>query len=184
MGSGTSSHWGRVPQNIKTTWKRSNFCFSFWQFSTLCLELPACPDSNRRSCPDKELFPWQSKGNLSLELGMQSFILGQRSKPRLFVLHCERLFYIVPIHIPSVQGMGTVLCASSHSTAGIAALRAWGTQSFGHLDICSRKRRPQPEHSLCHVNYCFYLKFHWQSRKMPFRQSKMPMHGGLLESIK
>lgn len=62
----------------------------------------------------KGLFPWRSEGNLSLELGMQSFVLGQRSKPRLFVLHCERLFYTVPIHSPSVQGMGTLICANSH----------------------------------------------------------------------
>lgn len=62
----------------------------------------------------KDSFPWRGEGNLALELGMQSFVLGQRSKPRLFVRHCESLFYIVPIHSPSVRGMGTGICASSH----------------------------------------------------------------------
>lgn len=132
----------------------------------------------------KGSFPWQSEGNLSLELGMQSFILGQRSKPPLFLLHCERLFYFVPTHTPSVQGMGTVPVPAHTGAAGVTALKAGGTQSLGTSGYLQQKGKNRPEHSLCHVNYCFYLKFHWQSRKMPFRQSKRPVHGGLLESIK
>lgn len=76
--------------------------------------LPLLPTAIGGPVQTKGLFPRRSKGNLSLGLGMQSFVLGRRSKPRLFVLHCERLFYIVPIHSPSVRGMGTGICANCH----------------------------------------------------------------------
>lgn len=132
----------------------------------------------------KGFFPWRSEGNLSLELGMQSFVLGQRSKPWLFVLHCERLFYIVPIHSPSVQGMGTVICANSHRHCKNSCIKDEALRAYGHMDIRSRKRWPRSYRSLCHVSHSFYLKFHWLYREMPFRRSNMPMHSGLLDSIK
>lgn len=78
---------------------------------------------------------------------MQSFILGHRSEPRLFVLHCERLFYIVPIHIPSVQGMGTVLCASSHRLCRNSS--TGGTRHSELMDIWrSAAEREDPDQSI------------------------------------
>lgn len=139
--SSCSPETSRPPENA-AVWVLAphSFPHSAWSFLHLLTAIGG-PVQTKGS------FPWQSEGNLSLELGMQSFIPGQRSKPPLLLLHCERLFYIVPTHIPSVQGMGTVLCASSHGRCRSNSTKGRRHSELGDIWI-SAAEREDPDQSI------------------------------------